>query len=136
VFLSVIVALEYLNFSGFCYSKKRYLSDDEFFAIAIKNNLDRHSPDSRRSKMYASLEEFYRENPKCCEIMRWNTGFAGSSLVLRFFGVYDVLVDIVYRINDGGGVDNFYGSDTTINSCGTVLGVFGQSMAENLKDRK
>jgi hypothetical protein len=134
--ICAIVLVEYLNFSGFCYSERRYPSDAELIARAIAYNLERHSPDSSRSKMYASLDDFYRENPKCCEILRWSSGPFGNPLILRLFGVYESLVDIAYRINDGGGVDNFYGSMTIVNSCGKILEVRGSPMPENLINRK
>src|SRR5882757_1679906 len=131
VLCATFALVEYLNFSGFCYSKQRYLSDAQLMASAIQNNLTRHSPgvDSSRRKMYASIEDFYRQNQACCGIHRWNTSPFGSSLFFRLFGHYEVLVSIVYRINDGGGVDNFYGSDTIVDSCGSVLRVFGEPLA-------
>jgi hypothetical protein len=129
--------VEYLNFSGFCYSQRRYLSADELIAAAIKDNLKRHSSqsDNFRSKIYTSLEEFFRQNPDCCEVSRWNVPF-GPPLLLRAFGVYSAIVDIVYRINDAGGVDNFYGSLTLVNSCGAILEVRGEPLAKNPKIRK
>ena len=137
VLFGLFVLLEGLNFSGFCYSKQRYLSDAELIGVAVANNLARHSPqlDSSRRKMYSSLSDFFQQNPNCCKLSRWTTSPISSSLSLRLFGVYEALVDIVYRINDGGGVDNFYASMTIVDSCGKVIEVRGEPLAKNPKDR-
>jgi hypothetical protein len=133
-----VALIQFLNFSGFCYPQQRWLSDTELITSAITNNLARHSAEigSLRSKMYSSIEEFHQQNSNCCVLERWNTGPFGSPIFLRFLGVYEALVDIIYRVNDGGGVDNFYGSMTLVNSCGAVLEVRGEPLARNPKDGK
>src|SRR3954452_10054553 len=88
---STVAAIEVLNFSGFCYPKRRYFSGAELIESAIKDNFSRHSPRSQtgRQKMYTSIEDFHRQNQDCCEINRWIDRPFGTPLLLRFFGVYD-----------------------------------------------
>jgi|1185.fasta_scaffold81577_2 hypothetical protein len=133
-----LVVVEYLNFSGFCYAQSRYLSPEELTTAAIKENLRRHSPEpnSSRRKIYESIEDFHRQNADCCEINRWNVGSLGVPIWLRLFGYYEVAVSIVYRVNDFGGVDNFYASTTIVDSCGGIRKVQGEPWAENLRIRK
>jgi hypothetical protein len=129
-----IALAEYPNFSGYCRSQQRYLSDAELIASAIKNNLARHSPEanSSRQKSYASIDEFYQQNPNCCVLHRWDSGPFGNSVLLRFFGFYEALVDIFYRINDSAAVDNFYGSMSIVDSCGRVMEVRGSPYPEEM----
>src|SRR4051812_6166251 len=114
-FLCVFLCIEYLNFSGFCYSQRRQLSDAELISAAVTENLRRHGPGSDRRKMYGSLDEFYRENSNCCLLNRWNIDPCGDSIFFRLLGAYQVVVDVVYRINDGTGVEQFYKSTTVMN---------------------
>jgi hypothetical protein len=133
--LLVVAFVEYLNFSGFCYAQRRYPSDAELIAMAVADNLRRHGPDSDRRKIYRSLDDFYRENPDCCEVNRWSSGAFGNPILFRLFGVYRAMVDVVYRINDGAGVDNFYGSTASVDSCGAVQEMHGQPWATNHEGR-
>ena len=136
--IAAVAVVEYLNFSGFCYPQRRYLSSNELIASAIQDNLRRHSPapNATRRKMYVSLEEFYQQNPDCCELSRWDTGPFGNSVLLRLLGHYEALVNIVYRINDGPGEESFYGSMTLVGSCGAVHEVRGFPMAKNIRVRE
>ncbi len=69
-----------LNYSGFCFEKKRYLSDEEKFRIGFETfNSRKNVPIRTVTKdaihlnayeqiKYESFEQFMESNPKCCAI--------------------------------------------------------------------
>jgi hypothetical protein len=65
-----------LNYSGFCFAKMRYLSDEEKLRIAFDyNNKEDKLLVSLGGKLesyehikYASFDEYIKENPNCCSI--------------------------------------------------------------------
>jgi hypothetical protein len=64
-----LVLLESLNFTGFCYSQRRYLTDDDFFLSAKSvalNDLRRYPGQAS----YESVEALDHDNPKCCKLNR------------------------------------------------------------------
>lgn len=75
--LAVLCIIPSLNYSGFCWSKMRYLSDEEKFrllfemtnslnTVVIKTN-NKGAQSYERIK-YDSFEEFMEKNPNCFEI--------------------------------------------------------------------
>src|SRR5690349_7104638 len=95
----VLLTVEYLNFSGFCYSQRSYLSSDELIASAVNENLRRRTPvpNSPSQKAYASLTDFYQQNSNCCEINRWSSSGFASPVWARALGYYETLVSIAFR---------------------------------------
>ena len=101
VLLFVVVVLgvpSTLNYSGFCISKGKWLSDDELIRQQI-TELNRHSyiqdsvhfPNMPRIR-YASVEEFISENPDCCKL-------AGRYSTKRNFGL--TALDSILGVNRG-----------------------------------
>ncbi len=78
--LSFIVGCASLNYSGFCFDKMRYLSDEEKFRILFEAGNNRetvpiktvikeaiHFKSYERIK-YEGFEQFMESNPNCCAI--------------------------------------------------------------------
>lgn len=114
-----------MNFTGFCYRKARYLSNQEFVDRAVLFNLDKHGPNNERKKIYSSLADFYRLNPNCCKLYNWGYPFA-DPIIVRLVGLYFSVADIVYRTNDAAGGDNFYFSFVFMNACADIVRVGGE----------
>jgi hypothetical protein len=133
-----LAIVEYLNFTGFCYPQRRYLSSDELIASAVKESLRRHTPvpNSPGQKAYASLEDFYQQNSNCCEINRWSSSGLASPVWARALGYYEALVSTVFRTAEGDGADNFHVSMTAVDSCGGIHGSHGFPTSRNEKVAK
>ncbi len=95
--LTVLFAYFGLNYSGLCFAKIRYLSDEERFRMVFDYQNERtdllnvaHVGRSTYKYIkYASFDEYIKENPDCCSI---NPGrpyeIRQSSFLDRIFG-YD-----------------------------------------------
>lgn len=121
VFLSPLILLEYLNFTGFCYSQGRYYSDEQLIDIAISDITRTHSPSNpEKNKRYESVGEFRQQNPECCIVYNYGHPFL-DPIWVRIFGFYRVLVEVWYRANESSGIDNFYDSLTSFDACGQII---------------
>ena len=134
-----------LNYSGFCFKKMRYLSDDEKIrmAIAVVNKIGgRHYTGEGPVKYmetipYESVDVFLRENPDCCTVVPFAgfknvTGLAWPPTFWeRFCGQYNSAVRIRYtrryiewpidkhkRIGSGQRREEFLIGDYHIDNCG------------------
>jgi hypothetical protein len=90
--ICILAAWEYLNFTGFCYGQRRYLSNQEMIDAAvlyeINTNARYYVQDVRDNlawtKKYASIAEFHKENPHCCTVWRWDfPGNYGEGIWVR-----------------------------------------------------
>ena len=115
---TIIGAMEYLNFSGFCYSEQRNLSDQELIERAVQYNL-KNPPGIDGLMQYASLNEFFVTNPDCCLLKRDGHETLQEGTWVRLFGWYIAVADIWYRIREGG-PEAYYHSYVALNSCGQV----------------
>lgn len=93
--LSILSIFYSLNYSGFCFAKMCYLSDQEKLQIVFDYR-------NRKSKLpvyvggtikfyehikYASFDEYIKENPDCCSINRSEAYKIGQASFLdRIFG--------------------------------------------------
>ena len=73
--IALFLAFEFLNFTGFCYPQFRYLGRQEMIDLAVQERL-RGRPSNEIQ--YASLEDFYRRNPGCCELVTSGHFFESS----------------------------------------------------------
>ncbi|MEH2285670.1 MAG: hypothetical protein V7K90_30880 [Nostoc sp.] len=121
-----------LNYSGFCFAKMRYLSDDEKLRIAFNyNNREDTLPVNVDGKIkyyehikYASFDEYIKENPDCCSI---NPGgpyeIRHSSFLDRIFG-YDardvIVINFKVRYLDENGNKRVFETrfENTLQNCG------------------
>lgn len=131
--LCALIVYETLNFTGFCYEQKRYLSDEELINAAVRYeigeqyNLHAHNIDDRPAwtRRYISVEEFHHINPNCCFVHRWGfPGNYGEGIWTRIFGWYVALVDLQFRTRDTG-PKQFYSAAAFVNACGAVGETFG-----------
>lgn len=86
-FTAVLVVL---NLSGFSYSKRRWLGDNELIKIAVEAEIRR----DRVATNYSSFDEFIDENPECCRVIR-------GPEFQQLFGWYVSDVEIIYKISSG-----------------------------------
>jgi hypothetical protein len=120
--LCLFALIQFLNFSGFCYREMRYLPEGELINIAVVLNLSKHDPKSERNKMYVSLANFFEENQNCCKLYYRNQLIAPLA---RVFGVYEMVVNVNYKISDTSIKYKYYDSDVLINACGRVVEKMG-----------
>jgi hypothetical protein len=75
--LTIIVGCASLNYSGFCFDKNRYLSDEEIFRMQFDSlSKQKTVPIKTKDKgtqryeqvKYESFEQFMEMNPNCCAI--------------------------------------------------------------------
>jgi hypothetical protein len=116
--VAIIGVFEYLNFSGYCYSECRYLSDRELIEKAVQYNL-KNPPGVGGVTQYASLDEFFAMNADCCFLERGGHETLQEGTWVRLFGWYVAVADIWYRLGDVG-LDAYYNSLVALNSCGQV----------------
>jgi hypothetical protein len=123
--LTAVVAVECLNFTGFCYSGGRYYGDRELEDIAIAHVLKHQdAADRERNKLYRSVAELRAENPNCCRVYR--SGSLIPDLILgRAFGFYISVANVTYRSNDTPGIENYYDAYFHIDACGQVRRIRG-----------
>jgi hypothetical protein len=117
----LVGALEFLNFTDFCYSERRYLGDEGLIDATIRYELEQAS--RKGFNKYTSVAQFHEVNPKCCTMMKWGdpvvrTGSRGFAIWMRrILGDYFIVVDLKYRIKDEGS-EQFDSAHYLINSCG------------------
>ena len=121
----VPIAILALLVTGFCFRDFRYLGDREMIEIAVRENLRRHAPGTERSKAYASLAEFFGQNPNCCQVYRGVNDRAGIPMALAaLFGLHASTVMVNYRMVDEA-KEPFYESHVVMDCCGRVLATYG-----------
>ncbi len=73
----VLIAYFGLNYSGFCFAKMRYLSDEEkirsvFVSQNERTTISVYTPgkgtESYQHIKYKSFDEYLKENPDCCAV--------------------------------------------------------------------
>ena len=129
-----------LNYSGYCYAKGRYLSDQEHIDLAVQYIFNSYPPvvdiferesdkltfvDRMRPIkpiMYSSIEEFYRVNENCCEITRTGKKGYTASMSSKLAGGLDNFVRVKYRVkyedSDGDIVEVIEESFVAMTNCG------------------
>jgi hypothetical protein len=120
--LCVLMVVEVLNVSGFCYRKMRYVSEKELINSAVMLNLARHDPHGERNKMYETLDDFFRANPNCCKVSYYNQFIAPLA---RLFGLYEVAVSVHYKISDTNEKYKYYSVDVLMSACGGIVRKLG-----------
>lgn len=108
---------------GYCGEQKRFLSDEEFIEIAVR---DVHR--SGRMKIDgadASIVSFHAQHPNCCRVYRETQSFIDGML-----NTYVVEVVMYYEVNDKElkaqpKEGAYYESYTKIGACGRAYGSIG-----------
>jgi hypothetical protein len=118
--LMSVALIQFLNFTGFCYGQRRYLSDKELIeaGIAYQMNNTREYY-SQGAIKYSSKENFIQLNRGCCFLTR--DGHPGLDLEIwgRIFGWYYAVVEIWYRLKNEG-AQQFWYEYVYVDACGKV----------------
>jgi hypothetical protein len=123
IFILPFLAVEFLNFTGFCYRDMRYYSSLELIDRAIVRRIDR-TP-GPNVKAYASVREFHELNPNCCALYAWGPDLFQYPIFLRAFGFYYAIAEIWYRYSDTDPKYPFYQASIALDACGGYAGFFG-----------
>jgi hypothetical protein len=116
-----------LNYSGFCLSEGRYLTDAELIDIARRDEFRFYPPHSyqgfaaeiRRPIEYSSYEDFVARNPNCCSVTRTGRKNFSPALFHRLAGNFATFVRVEYRVEEGvPDVPETYISHVAITNCG------------------
>jgi hypothetical protein len=134
-----------LSYDGYCFSQKRYLSDDEKIRLSLTRLLDIYPPAVIRKPIesegwsrkgwsisppsdpiaYRDLEEFFLVNPDCCKVNPTEKYIEGGGLTLieRLTGTATSVIEVAYlvRYRDSNGVVQSVKTKTQlhITSCGS-----------------
>lgn len=122
--LIFFVIFEALNFSGFSYSKFRWLSDAEFLRIAADHAARRKS----REINYRDGSDLLRSNPSCCVVKRHGHWFVNYST--RLLGWYVVVVELNYKAATSPKYPN-YCQDIFLSAGGQILRDMGMECSAN-----
>ncbi len=96
--LTIIVGCASLNYSGFCFDKMRYLSDEDIFRMQFDSlSQQKTVPIKTKDKgtqryeqvKYESFEQFVEMNPNCCAIDPGGPYEVGHSYFLDRITGYD-----------------------------------------------
>jgi hypothetical protein len=97
VFVLLICSGLYLVFSadpaGYCRKTGRFLSDEEFIEIAVRNEVK--FGNMRIDGREGSIRAFHADHPNCCRVNR-----EAGSLIDRMLGSNFVGVDMYYEVNE------------------------------------
>ena len=134
-----------LNYSGYCFEQKRYLTDQEKIDIVVTQmlrsfppNLNEpvQLPDGRRAirfftpknaTRFQSIDEFYALNKDCCEVtdyVKWDKAHPGEKIPLlqRLAGMVSSYVRIRYQLHykneDGEDITREIEGYSAISNCG------------------
>jgi hypothetical protein len=127
----VFLSIELLNYTGFCWSEFRYYSDQDFLDAAVQANLKFQLAGDLRDKMYATLDQFYRENPNCCRLYKWGHDDVAD---FRLVGFYVAVAEIWYRALTEGPTP-FYQTVVTLDACRRVNGNRGMLVYLSPRER-
>jgi hypothetical protein len=125
VFLVGMSAVQFLNFTGFCYRDMRYYSSQQLIDRAIAYRIESHTPAFPDVKSYASVREFHQLNPNCCVLNVWGPDLFQNPWLARIFGFYRVTAELWYRYSDTDPKYPFYAASISLDACGGYAGFFG-----------
>lgn len=104
-----LVALGYLNATGFCYRESRYLTDVQLISVAaneaVRTNRAYAAIEQRIE--YASATDLISRNPDCCLVIK-DVGEESADPFLRdvapdrIFSSYVFAVEVIYRARQEG----------------------------------
>ena len=136
--LGILFIVGSLNYSGFCWSEMRYLSDEEKFRMVFervnsRKNIRIKTKDKRmQSKRYErvkykNFDEFMEKNPDCCAIDPPNRGLplrppSFVNLITGFDNAEIIVIDYTDRYIDENGDLKYKKSQITsvLKNCGEL----------------
>jgi hypothetical protein len=98
-----------LNYSGFCISEGRYLTERELIEIGARDEFRFYPPHNyvasdvevRQPIAYGSFEDFVSRNPNCCSLTRTGRKDSVPTLSHRILGHFATFVRVEYRVEEG-----------------------------------
>jgi hypothetical protein len=122
IFLSLLAALEALNFTGFCFSEHRYLSSDEVILAALQSQ-SYQAKDFSRESSDEELKKYISDHPDCCKVAAAKYDGIHSEIVNRLIGRAFSWVELIYELKPslvaGSPKDgNYYQALVRVNACG------------------
>lgn len=123
----IFIYLAYITFAdppGYCATQKRYISDEEFIQIAVRENKTSMNIDGSEE----SIRTFHVKNPDCCTVNRRQTQYSSRFLLtavnsVEVFFQYELSAAKVARYP----ANKYYDAWTTIDVCGKPLEDWGIS---------
>lgn len=123
LFASLIVVLifQYLNWNGFCYEEKRFLSKGEIIDRTLRLHF-----------LSMEMQDLYKNNPYCCEIVRPTFRSSSYIAVSKVFGYFFHEVNIFFKKKYSRHPNESHKMNgINSNSCVTnLLDVYGESISE------
>jgi hypothetical protein len=134
-----VFAWPVLSYSGFCLAQMQFLSDDDYFDVAISQtiHLTSHPVETRgpngvgykyvRPIQYKDVAEFREANPTCCKFVPHNSGLEVGyvSFFDQLLGLAARSVHLTYKLNyldaDGHRQSVTTAAQMVIGNCGRVL---------------
>ena len=106
---------------GYCGEQKRFLSDEEFIASAVKYEATKRK--MRIDGSDESVRNFHASHPDCCRVDRRDN----RSLMDRILVTYTVEVRLIYEVNEETinkmnkkYIEKYYDDHILIGACGRV----------------
>lgn len=117
--LGVILYLILSAPPGYCSEQKRFLSDEEFIEIAVRDEFNTGRMNIDGSD--ASIRTFHAKHPNCCHVDRK----AARSFMDKLFGAHVVVVQVIYEVNEKNfneTKEKYYEDNLVIGTCGRMYG--------------
>lgn len=114
--VSVIALYETLNFSGYCYSSKCFISRQRLIDIAVAEEQRRISKTRTYANENNTVDDFYRRYGKgCCSIYWWSDAWEPMYLKFISSSIFQTYYTVYVEYDDTS--SHYY-----INSCGVIRG--------------
>lgn len=103
-----VLLISGLNYSGFCISEGRYLTERELIEIGARDEFRFYPPHNyvgsdaevTQPISYGSFEDFVSRNPNCCSLTRTGRKNSVPTLFHRFLGHFATFVRVEYRVEE------------------------------------
>jgi len=112
----------YPDIPGYCYSQKRFLSDEEFIQLAVKEALTHSAvlrPDIDGSE--ASIRNFSKHHPGCCQVHRFKPGTLPKGNAYADQWTAHVVMTFRRAEKPNLSAPEMYNTFTILDVCGHVL---------------
>ena len=113
----------YPDIPGYCYSQKRFISDEEFIRLAVKRLMSSFSDAPSIENSESFIWSYHREHPDCCSVYKPPAG-------KEWYGLGEVHIYIHYKTkypssDESSKTPYEYSSFIIFDECGEYMGEFG-----------
>jgi hypothetical protein len=107
---------------GFCVAQNRYLTDEDYIRIAIRDQFNSNLLNISGSE--ESVKEFHKKHPKCCGVNRQQDSVA---ILNKFNGQYVVDVEVHFEVKPERlpAKGPYYEGHALIHVCGEIDSTYG-----------